>query len=225
MNAKQEILDAVDELSTCIERGWPISAFGFIRSIRAILETHTLEPIDDRPGCSYEDYLEWKKEWRPVDGFDRYLVSSKGEVRHKSSGLALSESISKITGYKYVMLHPGKKYTTVHSIVARAFLGCPPADKTQVNHKNCDKCDNRVENLEWVSPKENTLHAIENERFCMPTGQRCPVAQIEKNTGAIIHVFPSIADAARSIAVPHSNISMAVNRDRRTAGGYKWRSV
>lgn len=62
MNAKQEILDAVDELSTCIERGWPISAFGFIRSIRAILETHTLEPIDDRPfdpalcGFTYADH-------------------------------------------------------------------------------------------------------------------------------------------------------------------------
>jgi hypothetical protein len=49
MNAKQDILGAVDELCKCIERGWPISAFRFIQTIRAILSTHTLEPIDDRP--------------------------------------------------------------------------------------------------------------------------------------------------------------------------------
>ena len=65
------------------------------------------------------------------------------------------------TGYYYVLLTKcSKKYfTRVHRLVALAFIP-NYKDKKEVNHKNGIKIDNIVENLEWVTPSENMLHAI-----------------------------------------------------------------
>lgn len=79
MNAKQEILDSVDELCKCIERGWPISAFRFIQTIRAILSTHTLEPIGDGTPLAQEcaDLIE--------EAERRALENGRGDVAYRNA--------------------------------------------------------------------------------------------------------------------------------------------
>jgi DNA-binding XRE family transcriptional regulator len=67
-------------------------------------------------------------------------------------------------GYPYVFLHFGKrKKKMVHRMVAELFL-IKPSTKHQVNHKNRIRNDNRLENLEWVTSQENTLHGWQNGR-------------------------------------------------------------
>lgn len=93
-------------------------------------------------------------EWREVVGYPRYQVSNEGQVIGPRFGL-MHPSIS-VKGYCYVTLDD-RKNKFVHRLVAEAFLG--PSDK-QVNHKNGVRSDNRVENLEWVTPSENQKHAF-----------------------------------------------------------------
>ncbi len=86
-----------------------------------------------------------------------------GGVRRIASGRwhgrTLSPGLS--GGYHLVFPCVGGKGTTrkVHQLVAEAFLGPRPTDKHEVNHRNGNKSDNRVENLEWVTRSQNVLHA------------------------------------------------------------------
>ena len=100
-----------------------------------------------------------KEIWKPVVGFEEYYeVSSLGNIRRKNTNRM--RRIDKAQTYPTVLLSVNDKHKTyrVHRLVAKAFL--PPIEgKTHVNHKNGDHYDNRVENLEWVTQKENNLHA------------------------------------------------------------------
>lgn len=101
------------------------------------------------------------EEWRRCDRYPMYEVSSFGRVRH------IGHAIRKLTpdthGYLHVCINNGGKIEnpSVHRLVATAFVP-NPEEKPQVNHKNGDKSDNHVENLEWVTAQENVQHAYDN---------------------------------------------------------------
>lgn len=116
-----------------------------------------------------------KEIWKPVLGYEGlYEVSSFGRVKRIGKCTASpTERILKsviICGYLVVRLSKkGKgKMKTVHSLLANAFIKIHPA-KTEVNHKNGIKTDNRPENLEWVTRGENIRHAYKNG--LMPIGE------------------------------------------------------
>lgn len=102
--------------------------------------------------------------WQYVDGFDeQYMVSDFGRVLNLKSNAILKQSTND-KGYKVVSLLKGKKYKQkrVHRIVAKAFIGeTDKKDANQINHKDGNKSNNHVSNLEWCTPKENINHAIQ----------------------------------------------------------------
>ena len=73
---------------------------------------------------------------------------------------------SKSNGYHRVVLAKDRKYTNkyIHRLVAQAFI-TNLENKPEINHINCIKTDNRIENLEWVTCKENMKHARENNLY------------------------------------------------------------
>lgn len=115
----------------------------------------------------------WEK-WKDIPGYEGYYqANALGDIRsvdrcvnHNYGGVALRKSrvlkLNTYGRYKMVCLQREgiEKMTTVHSLIAKTFLPIPDFDKPQVNHKNGDKYDNRVENLEWCTCSENTRHAI-----------------------------------------------------------------
>lgn len=112
--------------------------------------------------------MEKSEVWRPVRGFEGfYEVSNYGRVRRVCAGVAtwpgrILRPFIHTKGCVRVSLSVNcvvvRKY--VHVLVADAFLGeCPPG--LEVNHKNTIKTDNRPENLEYITHRQNTTHAKE----------------------------------------------------------------
>lgn len=129
--------------------------------------------------------------WKDIIGYEGlYQVSNLGNIKslgnggtHKTERI-LSQKITRF-GYKTVILHKNgvRKDCRVHRLVAYAFL--PNDDDTLVvNHKDGDKCNNRVENLEWCTQSDNVIHAYENNLHNSPSGEKhwnCKLTEAEVN--------------------------------------------
>ena len=122
----------------------------------------------------------------------------------------------------------------VHKLVAEAFLDKP--DNAQcINHINGVKTDNRVENLEWCTFSENTLHAIriglvvdQASHFKMKGkhGKDHPTSKpVEQYTldGKFVAEYESGVEAAKALGLRASSIQRCAAGKRKTAFGYRWR--
>lgn len=132
--------------------------------------------------AAYSAITPAREVWLPVVGWEGlYEVSNRGRVRSLDRLLIFTRVRLKIvqqcrvvrkgrmlvchgqqsSGYLAVNLSREHQMSrkVVHRLVMQAFVG-PGAYGEQVNHINGDKCDNRLENLEWVTPAENTRHAF-----------------------------------------------------------------
>lgn len=120
-------------------------------------------------------------EWRPIKGFEGlYEVSNLGQVKSLNYNRTKEAKILRLCknkdGYLCVHLHKnGKGYAKkVHRLVTAAFIPNPEG-KTEVNHIDGNKTNNRVENLEWATHSENMHHAWETG-LCEPlTGENHPM--------------------------------------------------
>lgn len=99
--------------------------------------------------------------WKRIYGFDRYEVSTAGEVRSycKEHDGRILKQVTHWKGYKTIYLHNegGRTKFFIHRLVALAFIHNPEKHPI-VNHKDLDKANNNMENLEWIDDSGNQNH-------------------------------------------------------------------
>lgn len=101
-----------------------------------------------------------------------YIITENGEVINKHNNRKVKPQLN---GKGYLRVSIGKKLEFVHRLVAKTYIPNPD-NKLQVNHKDGNKLNNCVENLEWVTNQENRNHAIDNDlHIC---GDRCSYAKL-----------------------------------------------
>lgn len=159
-----------------------------------------------------------KEIWKDIKGYEGlYQVSNMGEVRRVGRNKPLYKSLRNYYGVK-LSKNNIKKYFNIHKLVAETFIP-NLSNKEQVNHIDGNKLNNNVENLEWVTPSENTKHAYIN-RLSKPT-KISPVLQYDLQ-GNFIREYSSIKEAREN--VPNTaQISGVCCGHRKTAGGYIWK--
>lgn len=114
-----------------------------------------------------------------------------------------------------------QKHFLVHDLVALTYIPNPD-NKPFVNHKDEDKTNNRVDNLEWCTSKENNRHGTRLTRIA--ESNKIAILQLDK-LGRIIKRWDSQTDAGRELGLDKRNINACLKGRRKLCGGYKWRYV
>lgn len=161
--------------------------------------------------------------------FEFYEITPEGNVFSKRDKRELKGCIDKC-GYKKVSprINNEKYQLKVHRLVAIKYIP-NPNNLPQVNHKDGNKLNNHVDNLEWCSAKQNINHAHQTG-LSSNKHLKKKVKQIDAKTNDVIATYPSYREASKATGVSETNIS-AICRNykphnrpnpRQTAGGFRW---
>lgn len=180
--------------------------------------------------------------WKPVVGWEGlYEVSSFGRVRsldreivnkagfrQSFTGRILSPARDKDGYDRVVLAREGRRYNRiVHRLMAQSFIP-NPENFPEVNHKDEDKTNNLLSNLEWCSDKYNVNYGTGLQR--RTASQRNhpreskPVQQFSKK-GELLNVYPSIKEASRQTGIKTESISLSCRGLLKYCHRYYWRFI
>ena len=172
--------------------------------------------------------------WKDIPGYENlYQVSNLGRIKRlykrygkcrkyiKYEPYIINGSVND-KGYKCVILSINNKHKTykVHRLVAEAFIP-NPNNLLQVNHKDENKLNNNVDNLEWCDAKYNSNYGTRIERCTSPNKKK--VVQLDIDTYKIIKIYNSVVEASMEMNIKHQNISAVCRGERNKAGGFIWK--
>ena len=165
----------------------------------------------------------WRTPINKGEIYDSYQVSNLGRMinlNYRGTGKAkLMELTKRKDGYLKVTFSKNGKTDNilVHRLVAETFIPNPD-NLPQVNHIDENKENNRVDNLEWVTAKENINYGTHNERAAKTKSK--PVLQLSLD-GNLIREWSSTQEAGRN-GFDHSAVCRCCNGKQKSAYGFKW---
>ena len=148
-----------------------------------------------------------------------YYITKDGKCYNSKTNKYLKGQINPKNGYfSYNITLPNgdKKRLYAHRLVAQNYIP-NPNNKTQINHIDGNKLNNYIDNLEWVTPKENQEHAIKNELRAFKH-----VFCFNKNK-ELVAEYLNIVDAAKAAKISSQLIQQEVSKEIKTlSGGFYW---
>lgn len=176
--------------------------------------------------------------WKDIQGFEgKYQVSNMGRVRSLDMTVhnpgrncdyfqkgRILVPYQERNGYLRVTLINGDRSTkqkiSIHRIVAIAFV-CGYAEGLEVNHIDEVRTNNRADNLEWVTPRENINHGGHNKRQSITKSRR--VVQYDMD-GRVVRSYYGLSEASRQTGIARENIGKCCNHAKGyvSAGGFLW---
>ena len=157
--------------------------------------------------------------WKDIDEYEGlYQVSNYGRIKSLKKGKEIIlKSRKDKDGYSQVGLwkNGSKKQKTVHRLVALHFIPNDDLFKTEINHKDENKENNNINNLEWTDHITNINYGNRNKKLSKE------VKQFSLD-GAFIQSFPSTKEIQRQLGYYGSAISECCNGKRKTAYGFRW---
>ena len=156
------------------------------------------------------------EQWKDIPGYEGlYQASNHGDIRSlprtTTKGGVLKPKLGKEGYFKVQLCRNGKvKDFHIHRLVAKAFLPNPNS-LPQVNHRDLNKINNCVSNLEWCTSQYNVDYSNSKR-----------VLQFDKN-GNFIQAWKSTKEIERKLKIRNGNISNCCHGRYKTAGGYVWR--
>lgn len=167
---------------------------------------------------------EKKELWKDIDGFPGYQVSDRGRVYSNLTNKFLKHEVMSKGYHRVALYNPDtgiKRRFLVHVLVANAFMGkCPYG--YQIDHKDADKGNNNISNLEYVTCKENINRAIEMGLRDRAPAREVLLASIETNRKPVKcietgEVFDSVAECAKQLHVGEDGIRKCINNRGKSA--------
>lgn len=171
--------------------------------------------------------------WKEIPGYEGYyeastfgrirsierIIINRYKVDHRKSKILKPQMVC--SGYFQILLSKNgiHVHKLIHRLVAETFIP-NPHKYNQVNHKDENKSNNHVNNLEWCNAKYNSNYGTGIERRKKPN--KVSVCQYSRS-GLLINTFSSLSDAERETGIVLANISSVCKGKRNTAGGYIWK--
>lgn len=160
--------------------------------------------------------------WKDIKGYEGlYKISNYGNVKslnyHRTGKEQLLKPTLQNNGYFYVWLYKPLKRFLIHRLVAEAFIPNPD-NLPQVNHKDEDKTNNHVDNLEWCSLLYNIRYGTGLKR---KIANRCKKVYQYNLDGELVNEFESTQECARN-GFSQGNIASCCRGERKTYKGYRW---
>lgn len=166
------------------------------------------------------NYSSTQEKWKKIVQLqNRYEISNQGRIRNATTLKVLKTQISN-SGYLRVAIRKeGKsKQYSIHRLVAQYFVP-NPLNKPEVNHKDENRLNNKADNLEWVTQKENVNYGTGIARQRSKLFK--PVIQLDTH-GNFLAIYSSLKDAAKATGCSSPHICRVAQGKRKTTGGYKW---
>lgn len=179
--------------------------------------------------------------WSQVKGYEGiYIISNLGRIKtvervtsqNRQISIYIKKQILNKDGYPQVILCNNGKVVTrrTHRIMGETFL-LNKHTKPCINHKNGIKTDNRIENLEWCTVQENTIHSYKTGLQIPHAGKKGKDNILSKTVSQFtldwifLKSYGAVREAERETGVSRHDISRVCksNRTDFTAGGFKWK--
>lgn len=167
-----------------------------------------------------------KEEWKMIPGYEGlYMVSNIGRVKSLRKHVIMVQRYDRY-GYKRVGLRnkDGLKTFSVHRLVAMAFIPNPD-NLPQVNHKDEDKTNNCVDNLEWCTQEYNNNYGSRPNQLSLThlNGYGSKIVLQYTLDGELHAEYASLGEMERNTVFRKTNVSACCNGKRPTAYGYIWK--